>query len=296
MSFQLREAKRENVKLKIGLSGPSGAGKTLSALYLAKGIQKGDMSKVAVLDTENGSALYYADLAEVIGWKHIPFDPPYSPQRFVEGIRYAQSQGIETLIIDSASHEWEGEGGCLDIHTQLSKTAKNSYTVWGDITPLHNQFVDTMRTSLMHIICNVRSKQEYVLEKNDKGKSVPIKVGMKGIQREGLDYEMGIMFDIDMAHFATTSKDRTNLFVDQLPFKITPDTGSILLDWANGGVEAIYKATAKQKIQLANAAKEKGVTEVNALKELSEEALKNSISVSGLNNFVHNYIDNMGAV
>lgn len=243
MVFQVAVAKRQSVKLKIGLQGPSGSGKTLSALHLAHGIAGGDMSRVAVLDTENSSALYYADKPEVgIGWGHIPFSPPYAPEKYVEAIRYAESLPIDVLVIDSMSHEWDGKGGCLEIHQEFCKSSRggNSFTAWAQVTPKHNAFVDCIRESRLHIIGTTRAKQDYVLEENDKGRQIPKKVGLKGIQREGFDYELGIMFDVNMSHYAQTSKDRTGLFMPRDPFIITREHGKELIDWASSGEPPTY--------------------------------------------------------
>jgi hypothetical protein len=233
--FQISKATRENVKLKLGLSGPSGSGKTYSALQLAYGIS-GDWSKIAVADTENESALYYANQGP---WLHIPFNPDktegaYSPKNYMKLIKFAEAQPIEVLIIDSISHEWEGKGGCLDLVDQIGK----GFASWKTVTPLHNAFMDAMRLSPLHIIATMRSKQDYVIEQNEKGKSTPRKVGLKSIQREGADYDFGIVFDIDINHFAKSSKDRTGLFMPQGEFKITPTIGKELIQWATSGVDA----------------------------------------------------------
>ena len=152
----------------------------MSALKLAKGIT-GDWSKISVADTENDSSLYYADLGP---WNHIPFPPPHHPRRFSEVIEYAISKGTECLVIDSISHEWEGRGGCLELLEEVQKAQRtaNSYTAWKTVTPLHNKFIEAMLQAPIHIIATMRAKQDYVLEQNDKGKAVPKKVGLKGIQ------------------------------------------------------------------------------------------------------------------
>ena len=103
---------------------------------------------------------------------------------------------MEVIIIDSISHEWEGKGGILDIHGSM---VGNSFTNWAKVTPRHNEFVQKILQSNSHIIATIRSKQDYVLsEKN--GKMVPEKVGLKGVTREGLDYEFTLVFDVDIKH------------------------------------------------------------------------------------------------
>jgi hypothetical protein len=206
--FKKTTASREKVKLMVGLTGPSGSGKTYSALQLAYGIT-GDWTKVCLGDTENRSALYYA--GEKTGpWQHIDFSADmhdgYHPHNWLKLIEYAESDpSTEVLILDSISHEWQGRGGCLE----LVDRQKQGFNGWKVVTPLHSRFIDRMRNSRLHIIATMRAVQDYVIEQNDRGKSAPRKVGLKSNQREGTDYEFGIIFDIEMSHLATASKDRT---------------------------------------------------------------------------------------
>jgi hypothetical protein len=246
MTFKIAQAARENVKLKIGISGPSGSGKTFSALELAYGIA-GSWEKIGVVDTENRSALYYASKGP---WRHIPFDPnehagAYHPRNYVNVIRFAEQQDISVLVIDSISHEWEGKGGCLDLVDQSGK----GFTSWKTVTPQHNAFMDAMRLSPLHIIATMRSKQDYVVEQNDRGKSAPKKVGMKVIQREGADYDFGIVFDVDMAHMSKSSKDRTGLFMPRGEFPMTVLEGKELLEWSNSGIERQVPVSAPKPVK-----------------------------------------------
>jgi len=143
---------------------------------------------------------------------------------------------MEVIILDSISHEWDGSGGVLDIHGSM---AGNSFTNWNKITPRHNAFVQKILQSKCHIIATVRSKQDYVLvEKN--GKHVPEKVGLKGITREGMDYEFTVVLDLDINHHVSVSKDRTGLFTGKPTFKATVGTGRIIKDWCLSGV-SIYE-------------------------------------------------------
>jgi hypothetical protein len=232
--FKKQVAAREQVKLMIGLTGPSGAGKTYSALQLAYGIT-GDWTKIALADTENRSALYYAG-SKTGPWDHIDFPSTmpqgYHPNNWVNLISFVESDPkIEVLILDSISHEWQGTGGCL----QLVESLKAGFASWKTVTPLHTKFIDRMRQSRLHIIATMRSSQDYVVEQNDKGKATPKKVGLKANQREGTDYEFGIVFDVDISHYASSSKDRTGLFAERGPFVITSDVGRELLSWSREG-------------------------------------------------------------
>jgi hypothetical protein len=236
--FVAKQAKRERVTLKAAFQGPSGSGKTLSALFFAKGVVKGDMSKVFVIDTENRSALMYADREGLEGWKHIDFKPPFTPERYIAAITSAESQGAQCILIDSISHEWEGKGGILGIHTDVVRGQKggNSYTAWEKVTPRHNAFVDKLLQSPANIIATIRAKTEYALVKNDKDKLEPKKIGLKGIQREGLDYEFSVIFEVALSHFSEATKDRTGLFMPLGPFMVTEQAGEMFVDWSASGV------------------------------------------------------------
>lgn len=289
MAFEIKKATRQKLKLKIGLQGPSGSGKTYSALRLAHGIES-DWEKIFFIDTENDSATYYSDIG---AFNHLSFSPPYNPERFIEAIDACIAAGATVVILDSMSHEWEGKGGCLDIHQRETDSQKygNSFTAWGKVTPRHNAFVDHVRISPVHIIGCTRSKQDYVLDTNDKGKSVPKKVGLKGVQRDGLDYEMGLVFTIDMDHMAFSEKDRTGLFAEKPRHQITEETGKTLLAWANQGKEEIYTGANQQKIALAKICKEHHeITDPKVMSEISEELIKQGILFSALEESIGVYV------
>jgi hypothetical protein len=225
MEFQLHQAKRSKAKIKVGLQGPSGGGKTYSALLLAKGLV-GDWSKIAVIDTENHSADLYSHLGP---YQVLHLEAPFTPERYISAIEACEKSGMQAIIVDSISHEWEGTGGILSIHSTM---VGNSFTNWSKLTPRHNEFIQKILQSPAHIIATIRTKQDYVLsEKN--GKQVPEKIGLKGVTREGMDYELTIVFDININHQSRASKDRTGLF-DKVPeFVISEKTGQRILQWCN---------------------------------------------------------------
>lgn len=228
--MQIRKAERKKAKLRLGIAAPSGAGKTYSSLLLAFGMG----GKVGLIDTEHGSGDLYAHLGD---YDIIGIEAPYTIQKYLQAIKAFEQAGYSTIIIDSLSHAWAGDGGLLDKQGKIADSGKaNGFAAWRTITPEHNSLVEAMLRSPCHIIATMRAKQEYVLETNDKGKQTPKKVGLAPVQRDGMEYEFTVMLDIDMNHVASASKDRTSLFDGQF-FKISEDTGKKLLDWLESGAE-----------------------------------------------------------
>lgn len=223
--MQLRKSERKSAKIKMALQAPSGAGKTMSALLLAKGLTGDKLAKVAIVDTENGSADLYAHLGQ---YNVLSLKPPYSPEKYIEAIDTCLEAGMEVIIIDSISHCWDF---LLEFHSSLPG---NSFTNWQKINPRQKAFVDKMMQSDAHIIATMRTKQDYVLNNRD-GKFVPEKVGLKAVQRDGVDYEFTLVFDINIKHFAQASKDRTGLFIDKPEFVINAATGKKIKEWCNSG-------------------------------------------------------------
>lgn len=238
-ALQLRQAERKKTKLRIGIFGPSGSGKTYSAIQLAKGITTCD--KIAIIDTENGSADLYSHLGD---FSVLTIEPPFSPERYIEAIRMCEKAGKEVIIIDSISHEWEGTGGMLSIADSMEEVMRDGRKIWAKITPRHNSYIDAIRFSKANIICCGRSEQEKVIQQKMAGNmttQAAEKIGMKAITRKGFEYEMMVAFDLAMNHYATCSKDRTKdqdgkaIFQDRPPHIINEATGKRMLDWANEG-------------------------------------------------------------
>jgi hypothetical protein len=228
--MEIRKAERKKAKLRLGIAAPSGAGKTYSALLMAFGLG----GKVGLIDTEHGSGDLYAHLGD---YDIISIEAPYTIKKYLEAIKAFEEAGYTTIIIDSLSHAWAGDGGLLDKQGKIADSGKaNGFAAWRTITPEHNALVEAMLRSPCHIIATMRAKQEYVLETNDKGKQTPRKVGMAPVQRDGMEYEFTVMLDIDMHHVATASKDRTGMFDGQY-FKVSEETGKTLSAWLNTGIE-----------------------------------------------------------
>jgi hypothetical protein len=241
-----KKAVRQRVKARIGLCGPAGSGKTMSALKLAFGIV-GSGGKVAILDTENESASLYAHLGN---YDVDVIKPPFTVDKYINGIREAERLNYDLLIIDSLSHAWAGTGGILELVDAKTVSANgNKFAGWREATPKHNSLVDAMLQSPMHVIATMRSKTEYILVEDEKGKKVPKKVGMAPVQREGLDFEFSLVFDIDQErHIATSSKDRTEIF-DGFFGKLTEEHGKAIREWLDSGVEALQPVVKSEQAE-----------------------------------------------
>ncbi|MBL7692596.1 MAG: AAA family ATPase [Flavipsychrobacter sp.] len=278
--MQLQQASRKKARIKLGIQSPSGGGKTMSALLIAYGLC-GNWSKIAVIDTENKSADLYAHLGE---YKTLSLEPPYSPERYIEGIDICLDAGIEVIVIDSTSHEWDN---LLDYHSSLQG---NSFTNWARVTPRHEAFVNKILQSNAHFICTIRSKTDYVLsEKN--GKQVPEKVGLKAHQRDNLEYEFTLVFEMNMAHMAKASKDRTGLFMGKPEFVPTVETGRAIAEWCSQGIDVPQGFTYDQVLQLVRNAQ--NISELNTLYYTYpqyQQALRDEFTTRKLqiqNNIIH---------
>lgn len=241
MTIEIRVAERKQSKLRIGLSAPSGGGKTYSALLLAKGLV-GDYKKIGLIDSENGRGDIYSDLGP---YNIISLKPPFTPESYIEAIRAFENAGVDVIIIDSVTHEWDGEGGCLQLNEKLAvaKYKGNTWSAWSETTPRHQRFLDAITSSSCHVITTVRNKVETVMTADKKVK----KIGMKEIQREGFEYELTVNFTIDRdSHEVIASKDNTRLFEGKDPFVITEETGVTLRDWVASG--AADKTAEEKKI------------------------------------------------
>ncbi len=220
----LKKSEKKDFKLKIGLSGASGFGKTYSSLLLAYGITD-DWSKIAVIDSENGSSNLYAHLGDFSVLKLLP---PYSPENYIKAIRMCENALKEVIIIDSITHEWKGIGGCLEMHSKLG----GRFQDWSKITPRHQAFVDAILMSDSHIITTARRRIEYVMDRDEKGKLLVTKVGTKEETRNGFEYELTVNFEL-LGHgfLAKTTKDRTGIFVNDRNFMIDDSIGKRLVKW-----------------------------------------------------------------
>jgi len=234
------KAQRQQAKIRLSVASPTGFGKTISALMIAYGITN-DWSKIGVIDTENKSASLYANHKLPNGFtigefmvSHI--EPPYTPEKYSQAIKEGEDAGFEVLIIDSVTHVWQGQGGLLEYNDSLGG---NKFQNWAKTTPRYQKWLDSILHSKCHIITTNRKKQAYALI-NEGGKSKVEKQGMEDQIRDGYDYEMTLAFEIiNDAHLAKASKDRTSLFMNKPEFIITPETGKLIKQWCETGIEAV---------------------------------------------------------
>ena len=249
--MEIKKASQKAKKLRIGLSGASGFGKSFSALKMASGMTN-DWEKICVIDSECSSSSLYSNLGS---FNTIDINAPFTPEKFCQAIKLAEDSKMDVIIIDSISMEWNGSGGCLDIHEQLG----GRFQDWGPVKKRHQAFIDAILQSSCHIITTVRRKVEYSLDKDSNGRTKVYKLGTKEVTQEGFEYEMDVNFElINENHLAKATKDRLNLFMNRPEFVINSSTGKKLIEFANS-TDAIGKNEMKQKI-----------SEVNNIKELGE--------------------------
>lgn len=279
--MQLTKATRKKSFLRLNLSAPSGAGKTYSALLMAKGLV-GNWDKIAVIDTENGSASLYSHLGE---FNVIDLQPPFTPARYMEAIDACLSAGMECCIIDSSSHEWSGPGGCIESNEKLAqaKYRGNTWSAWNETTPQHDAFVQKVLQARCHMITCTRSKTETIMGEDKKVK----KVGMKDIQRDGWEFELTVSLTIDRdTHMAVASKDRTNIFEGKAPFIITESTGEMIKLWCESGISIQDEIKdAVSKVALCNS-----VDELILLKESLPDYVVSSLEFNAAGKKQYNTI------
>lgn len=226
--FEFVKATKTKAKARVALIGPSGSGKTYTALKIASGLG----NNIAVIDTEHGSASKYADKFD---FNTLELDQ-FSPELYIQAIQAAESAGFDVLIIDSLSHEWSGKGGALEMVDTVAKKIKshNSFMAWGEVTPLHNQLIDTIVGCKCHIIATMRSKTEYVIE-SVNGKNIPRKIGMAAVQRDGMEYEYDIVGELDLDHNLVITKTRFDDLDGQVIQKPGEDLGHLVKTWLSDG-------------------------------------------------------------
>lgn len=281
----IQRATRSQVKLRIALMGVSGGGKTGTALLMAKGMvgELGRLGKlpdlpchIGLLDTERDSASMYSHFVE---FDSLPLGPPYSVDRYLAGLTKLIRAGYSVIIIDQITHEWHGEGGILSMVKAIQAAGGNEYTAWKKPSEEHDRFVDALLNCPTHLIVTMRSKTAYALEKNDKGKMVPKRIGLQARQREGMEYEFTSLLDLAAGtNAATCHKDRTELFRvgevvprDSKPPKDSPSLG-MGVGWGEKLINWVYTATKPGAVAPEIAAEERCVAVADAAIRACERA------------------------
>lgn len=226
--IQIRKAQREGARMVIGLAGQSGSGKTYSAIQLAYGLAGGNGDKVGFLDTENRRGSLYADIVSdpfLIGGLYAPF----SPQRYIDAILEFQKVGVEVLVIDSVSHEWEGTGGCEEI----AGSSSNKVIGWANAKAQHKRFMNTLLQCDMHIIACIRAREkiDFSAPKN------PRPLGVQPICEKNFMFEMTaslMMYDGGRQQgVMKCPADLVPILGRQRGF-ITQEDGKALREWVSG--------------------------------------------------------------
>jgi nucleoside-triphosphatase THEP1 len=225
-----KKATKSAAKLRLGLVGPAGSGKTMTALRVAHGLG----GRIAVIDTERGSASLYS------GEHGLDFDvlelDSYEAEHFIGAIRQAEQAGYDVLIIDSLSHAWAGKGGILEFVDQAAKrSGGGSFSGWRDATPRHNQLVDAILGAKLHVICTLRSKVEHVIEQVN-GRTQVRKVGLQPVQRDGLEYEFTVVGDVTQDHELIITKTRAAWLKDKIIREAGEELGQQLAAWLSDGL------------------------------------------------------------
>lgn len=231
MAFQ--KAEKRKAKLRLALTGVSGAGKTYSALLMAQKLG----TRVAVIDSERGSARLYAD--------RFTFDHQdlslHSVDMYRRAVKEAASAGYDVLVVDSLSHEWAGRGGVLE--SVDAKKEKSSFNAWNGPSQAHASLVDDLLMFPGHVIVTMRSKTEYVLEeyvKDGRKLQVPKKVGLAPVQREGVEYEFTVLLSLDKSGTVTVEKSRCSAVEEKgstLRREDLDEVAHALKSWLEDGAE-----------------------------------------------------------
>lgn len=280
-STKFQKATRQKTRLRLALDGPSGSGKSVTALRFAQAITKRYGGRIAVIDTEGGSASLYAGECFDPELGPLDFDvctmTTYSPSEYAANIEQAGRDGFTVILVDSLSHAWEGKDGALETVDKLTaeSRSRNAYTQgWKDVTPMHRRMVEAILQSPSHVIVTMRSKTEYVIEKDSNGRDVPRKIGMAPIQRAGMEYEFTLYGSLNWSHVLTVTKSRCAAVDGLTAIKPGATWLQAVLDWMDKGEATTVVATPPslatdgQVLEITNLAKRIGLAPDRMRKEL----------------------------
>lgn len=229
-----KKISREQNRLRMAIDGPTGSGKTYTALVFGLALAKSEGTRLALVDTEHNSASLYVGEAEGWDWDGVNLES-FAPSTYTACLKAAAHQGYGVIIIDSLSHAWMGTGGALDQVDRQAGKKGGKFSGWREVTPQHNELIDTLRRYPGHVIVTLRSKMEYAMEEDARGRISVAKVGMRPVQREGVEYEFDIVADMDTSHRMTISKTRFSEIDGQIVHKPGPEWVDPILRWLTTG-------------------------------------------------------------
>lgn len=230
INLQITHARKEQIYVKVLIGGPSGSGKSYSALRVATGIagREGEGTKIGYIGTEGMRDKLYAN---EFSYDLISLEE-YSPDYYEAALDAFLDAGYKVIIVDSLTHLW---GWVQDQVQKVAKNSDSSFQAWGKYKKENKKIVEKILLAPAHIIVTGRGKDEYVLEQNSKGKMAPRKVGVGVQQDKDIEYEYMVTFMLDQeTHIAEVAKDNTHLFENKLD-ALTEKSGEALYDWANDG-------------------------------------------------------------
>lgn len=200
------KATKEAGKLRMAINGPSGSGKTYTSLSIAKGIG----GRIALADTESGSARKYSDKFD---FDTATIEPPYTADKLIAALRGAQADGYSVFILDSMTHFWKGSGGILEQVDEAAERAAakksggraDTHSAWKHGDAVYRRIIDAILAADIHVIVTMRAKQ---LTEKDAATGKVIKLGLGPEMREGAEYEFDIEGMLDMENRLHIGKTR----------------------------------------------------------------------------------------
>jgi hypothetical protein len=246
MAVEFKKAVKTKSRLRLAIDGVSGSGKTYTALAVASGMG----GRIALIDTEHGSASLYAD--------RFDFDAVdlkrFQIEDYIEALDVAAKERYDTVIIDSTSHAWDALVERVE-RIASQKHGGNTFRAWGEGTPLQRKLIEAMLSYPGHMIVTCRSKTEYSVDKDDKGKTTIRKVGTAAVQRQGFEYEFTMAMSMDANHVGMITKDRTGKFQDQFIEKPGKKLGQDLVKWLSEGAVDFPRLCKEKMAEIGNIVK-----------------------------------------
>lgn len=247
-----KKATKSQSKLRLAIYGPSGGGKTYTSLRIATGICSVIGGRIAVIDTERGSASKYSDLFD---FDVVEIGEKPTIENYVAMVTLANREGYSVIVIDSLSHGWQ------DLLTEVDVLAKakykgNTWSAWSEGTPKQRLLIDAILNST-HIIATMRSKTEWVTEKDSNGRSKPVRIGLAPEQGKGIEYEFDMLMEVNPEHYVEFIKDRSGMYQDKGFNKPDESLGVELIKWLSTG-DSLY-IDKEEQVALSFAMEQVGV-------------------------------------